>query len=179
MFFLSSAFNKNNTAWGTFSSLNNRTGTFSSTVSGSARYYVEHSSQGTGAVATDSAAWVFEWTAPSSNVGNVNFYIALNVADNNGGTGGDVIYNKTISISPSSLLPKAKASLKSSVVCTFAQNQFSASSTNNPTSYSWSFPGGTPSTSTDSTPTVQYSATGARIAILKSFNSKRNKYSNR
>ncbi len=170
--FMVTALNKNNTAAGTFTSLNNRTGTFSSTVSGSARYYVEHSSQGTGAVATDSAAWVFEWTAPSSNVGNVNFYIALNVADNNGGTGGDVIYNKTISISPSSLLPKAKASLKSSVVCTFAQNQFSASSTNNPTSYSWSFPGGTPSTSADSTPTVQYSATGARIAILKSFNSK-------
>lgn len=170
--FMVTALNKNNTSAGTFTSLNNRTGTFSSTVSGSTRYYVEHSSQGTGAVATDSAAWVFEWTAPSSNVGDINFYIALNVADNNGGTGGDVIYNKTISISPSTLLPRAKASLKSTVACTFAQNQFSASSTNNPTSYSWSFPGGTPSTSTDSTPTVQYSTTGARIAILRSFNSK-------
>ncbi len=170
--FMVTALNSNNTAAGTFNNLNSRTGTFSSTVSGSTRYYIEHSSQGTSSVASDSAAWVFEWTAPNSNVGDIKFYIALNVADNNGGTGGDVIYNKTVTLAPSKLLPKATASLKSSVVCTFAQNQFSASSTNSPTGYSWSFPGGVPSTSTDSTPLVQYPSTGARIAILKSFNSK-------
>lgn len=39
--------------------------------------------------------------------------------------------------------------------------QFTSTSTGNPTSYSWSFPGGTPSTSTSANPTVTYPTAGS------------------
>ncbi|HMQ68103.1 MAG TPA: T9SS type A sorting domain-containing protein [Ignavibacteria bacterium] len=45
-------------------------------------------------------------------------------------------------------------------------------STNNPESWSWSFPGGTPSTSTDQNPTgISYTATGAYTVTLTTTNS--------
>jgi len=47
--------------------------------------------------------WMFEWTAPSSDVGLVTFYTAVNAANNNGGTGGDVIYTSTLSVDESSV----------------------------------------------------------------------------
>ena len=36
--------------------------------------------------------WVWEWQAPATDVGPVKFYVASNLADGNGATGGDVIY---------------------------------------------------------------------------------------
>ncbi len=37
-------------------------------------------------------SWSFNWTAPSSPLDSVNFYLALNVTNNNGSTTGDSIY---------------------------------------------------------------------------------------
>lgn len=56
--------------------------------SGSKEYANHTSSSSTNNVST----WSWFWTAPSTNVGNVTFYVATNKANDNGGTGGDVIY---------------------------------------------------------------------------------------
>lgn len=57
------------------------------------RRYVEHTSAGlfTSGV-NDSNTWTFTWTAPSTRVGKVRFYVAGNGANGNGETDGDYIY---------------------------------------------------------------------------------------
>ncbi len=166
------ALNSKNEAAGTFSNVNNRVQTFSSTVSSATRFYAEQTSTGTSAVSGDSVAWIFEWKAPSSNVGNIKFYLALNVSNGNGGVAGDYIYNKTFTVSPSSLLPKAKAVLQSQP-CSGVGISFNADSVSSSSTYSWRFLGGaTPSVSTAKNPSVVYSSTGAKSAILEVTNSK-------
>ncbi|MFN5031899.1 MAG: choice-of-anchor V domain-containing protein [Flavobacteriia bacterium] len=58
-------------------------------VNGSAKKYANHtSSSNTSAV----SSWNWSWTAPATDEGDVTFFVASNKANNNGGTGGDVIY---------------------------------------------------------------------------------------
>ncbi len=166
------ALNSKNEAAGTFTNINSRVQTFSSTVGSGTRYYAEHTGTGTSAVSGDSVAWTFEWKAPNSNVGDVKFYLALNVTNSSSGVTGDYIYNKTFTVSPSTLLPKAKAILQSQP-CSGVNLNFSADSSVNGNSYTWRFLGGaTPSLSTSKNPSVTYSSTGAKSAILEVSNSK-------
>jgi len=170
--FMVTSLDINDEAAGTFTSLNNRTSAFNSTVNGKTRYYIEHTNNGTSSVSTDSASWTFEWTAPSKQIGDVTFYVALNVTNNNGGTSGDVIYNKKFSISPSTLLPVAEISLADSVACTGKKITFNGKSTQSGTGFSWRFPGGAPSTSTNQNPEIQYPSTGSKVAYLTTTNTK-------
>lgn len=48
-------------------------------------------------------SWTFEWTAPSMDIGVVTFYTAVNAANNNGGTSGDVVYTSSLSVDESSV----------------------------------------------------------------------------
>ncbi|MDX6693490.1 MAG: hypothetical protein QOF02_1093, partial [Blastocatellia bacterium] len=59
---------------------------------GSARQYVEHTASGTFIGQQFGASWIFDWTAPSTDVGPVTFYVAGNQANNDGNTSGDNIY---------------------------------------------------------------------------------------
>ena len=71
-----------------------------------------------------------------------------------------------------SLLPSAGVSSSDSSICEkFCVNYFDLS-TNNPTSWSWSFPGGVPSTSTDQNPAnICYQTPGVYDVILIATNS--------
>jgi hypothetical protein len=40
----------------------------------------------------DSITWTFNWTAPVTGTGNVTLYAAINAANGNGNTSGDIIY---------------------------------------------------------------------------------------
>ena len=161
----------NGNAAGTFTA-STRTGTFSSTVNGKTRYYIEHNSTGSSGIAKDSTAWTFQWKAPSSNVGTITFYAALNATNGNGSNSGDVIYNKTFQISPSNLLPVATAKIKSTLNCAGKSVSFEGSGTNNTTNYSWSFPTGVPSTSNNQNPSINFLNAGKHIAILSVSNNK-------
>lgn len=60
-----------------------------STISGGQRKYATHkSSSNTSATQT----WNWTWVAPTTNEGNVTFYVATNKANNNGNDNGDIIY---------------------------------------------------------------------------------------
>ncbi len=52
---------------------------------------VTHKSSGT-SPSGDSKTWSFDWTAPSSDSGDIVFYAAINAANGNSGTSGDIIY---------------------------------------------------------------------------------------
>lgn len=53
------------------------------------RDYVSHTSTSN---TSASQLWAWTWTAPTTNVGDVTFYVATNAANDNGTTSGDMIY---------------------------------------------------------------------------------------
>jgi PKD domain/Secretion system C-terminal sorting domain/Reeler domain len=121
----------------------------------------------------DSIEWSIRWKAPSTNVGKIKFYATLNVADGTGGTGSDIIYAKTFSFGPSTLLPTAKVKIQDSVNCSGIALTFDATKTGSPSTYAWQFPGGgSPSSSTSANPKVTYNTTGTYKAILRVKNNK-------
>ena len=71
----------------------------------SARQYIEHSANGTFIGQQNSASWTFNWTAPATDVGPVQFYAAGNQANNDGNTSGDYIYRTFIASAPASSTP--------------------------------------------------------------------------
>jgi hypothetical protein len=157
---------------GTFTSKDSRTAAFTQLIGSSTRGYIEHTSTGTNKVATDSVSWVFEWKAPSSNMGNIKMHLVLNVTNNNGSDNDDYIYTKKFVISPSTSLPKAKAAITDTLYCSSKAITFNGTSTNSATGYSWKFPGGSITTSNLQNPTVTFATTGAKIAILETTNAK-------
>lgn len=157
---------------GTFTSKDSRTAAFTQVIGSTTRGYIEHTSTGTAKVATDSVSWVFEWKAPSTNMGDIKMHLVLNVTNNNGNDAGDYIYTKKFVVSPSTLLPKAKAAISDTLYCSSKAITFNGTSTNNATGYSWKFPGGSITSSTSQNPTVTYATIGAKIAILETTNSK-------
>lgn len=62
--------------------------------------YITHTSSGTTTTAGDGIEWAAMWTAPSTASNNANFQLYLNAADNNGSSSGDVIYSKTLTLTP-------------------------------------------------------------------------------
>jgi hypothetical protein len=157
---------------GSFTSKDTRTNAFAQTAGSTTRYYIEHTSTGASSVSTDSVSYVFEWKAPTNNLGNIKFHLVLNVTNNNGNDQGDYIYSKSFTISPATSLPVAKAKITDTLYCSNTPIKFGGTSTNNATGYSWKFPGGSITTSTSQNPTVSYSSTGAKMAILETVNSK-------
>ena len=48
----------------------------------------------------NSNTWTMNWTAPSTNVGQIRFYAAFNAANGNGNNSGDVIYTSNLFVDP-------------------------------------------------------------------------------
>ena len=67
--------------------------------------------------------------------------------------------------------PVASFSSPGATVCAGQSITYTNTSTNSPTSYSWSFPGGTPATSTAANPTVTYNTAGTYNVSLTATNS--------
>ncbi|CAN5601688.1 hypothetical protein BH11BAC2_BH11BAC2_22330 [soil metagenome] len=72
------------------------------TVSGVVRNNVVH--QFNGGAHPDSMDFVFDWIAPSTNIGDVTFSAAGIAADNSGDEFGDYVYNETKVVSAGSAL---------------------------------------------------------------------------
>jgi uncharacterized protein (TIGR03437 family) len=63
--------------------------------------YIEHTAAGTRLGTTGSVTFEFDWTAPSSDVGPVNVYIAANAANgNNQDDTGDHVYTANYTLNP-------------------------------------------------------------------------------
>jgi choice-of-anchor B domain-containing protein len=68
------------------------------------------------------------------------------------------------------LPPVANMSNSTNAVCIGGQVNFTDNSSNNPTSWSWTFQGGTPATSTSQNPTISYGAPGSYDVTLIATN---------
>ena len=75
------------------SASNAMAGTFAASantqINGTTKKYANHTSASN---TSTTMAWAWTWTAPSTDVGDVTFYVATNKANNNGGDSGDAIY---------------------------------------------------------------------------------------
>jgi hypothetical protein len=85
--------------------LNNKAGVFTitnptETKLTNASRAVTHTSSGISPTGNQ-RIWNFDWTAPAANAGSITFYAAVNAANGNGNTSGDVIYKTNMVISPS------------------------------------------------------------------------------
>jgi YD repeat-containing protein len=76
-----------------------------------------------------------------------------------------------LSVIADTVLPSSNFIADNQVITTTASVQFTDQSTNTPTSWLWSFPGGTPSTSTAQNPSILYNTTGIYDVTLQVFNS--------
>lgn len=75
-----------------------------------------------------------------------------------------------LNFTPSSNPPVANFTASATTVCAGSSITFTDQSTNSPTTWSWSFPGGTPSTSTSQNPTVVYNTAGTYAVTLTAAN---------
>jgi len=65
--------------------------------SGTGAGHVTHTSSGLGTAG--SATWDFQWTAPSSDQGDITFFSAMNASNGQSNTSGDVIYQGFLTVS--------------------------------------------------------------------------------
>lgn len=88
-----------NTPAGTFTITNAASTTIkNATISGVARPNVVHKLNG--GASSGSKVFSFDWTAPSTNVGNIVFYTSGNACNNDGGESGDYVYSTSQTITP-------------------------------------------------------------------------------
>lgn len=86
--FQATALDGTNTMAGTFTG-NTGGGTAVTSSTPLSRQYANHTAASN---TSTNMVWIWEWTAPSTDVGDVTFYVATNKANNNGNNQGDVIY---------------------------------------------------------------------------------------
>lgn len=94
----------------------------------------------------------------------------------NAGTIGNNLYIDNINIDgvPNSAPPIPNFTVNSTTICENGSVQFTDLSTANITNWSWSFPGGTPATSTDQNPVITYANSGTydvELTVTNSFGS--------
>ncbi len=120
--------------------LTNGTGSSAQTVNG--KIYVNHASGGTSGSGTRS--WTFGWTAPSSGMGALTMYVAVNAANGDATSSGDTIFTKGFVLYQTGTAPPtAIASADKSTVCQNDTVRFTGGGLNNPTGFMWSIPSAT------------------------------------
>ncbi|MCC6860884.1 MAG: IPT/TIG domain-containing protein [Bryobacterales bacterium] len=78
--------------------------------------YIEHTQAGTRSGTRQSAAFEFDWTPPSTDVGNIVIYVAGNAANGNNFNSGDRIYTRSYTLAPQAASQKPSISAEGGVV---------------------------------------------------------------
>ena len=117
---------------------------------------------------TANAQWVRDSVSLSAYVGQPSVYIKF---ESRSGWGNNLyLDNINVKYTPATAPPVASFST-AATKCVGNAITFSDQSTNGPSSWAWTFPGGTPATSTSQNPSVTYTASGTYTATLISANS--------
>lgn len=158
-----------NTSIGTLSVSTSDVQTTTATISGKSRSYVEHTSSGTSG--SGGRSWSFSWKAPHTDVGTITFYVIVNAANGDANNTGDVVYANTFTFSHQPLFtPVAGFTFSPSSICEKDSISFKDTSTLSPTSWAWTFVGGSPSSSTLQNPKVAFNVWGGHKVTLVATN---------
>ncbi len=143
---------------GTFTSVYSKSNTTLATASATQNAFVPTAAQ-----------WRSETVDLTPYVGNSSVWIAFR---NLSGFGNNIYVDNinVTGISGAPVAPVASFTSTGQTVCAGQSVTYTSTSTNNPTSYSWSFPGGTPSTSTTVSQVVTYAAAGTYNVSLTATN---------
>lgn len=143
---------------GTFTSVYSKSNTTLATASATTNAFTPTASQ-----------WRSETVDLTSYVGNSSVWIVFR---NLAGYGNNLYVDNinVTGVSGSPAAPVASFSSTGTTVCAGQSITYTSTSTGNPTSYSWSFPGGTPSTSTSASQVVTYAAAGTYDVTLTATN---------
>lgn len=121
----------------------------------------------TSAFTPTSTQWRNETVDLTPYVGNNNLHIAFRATSGYGNN----VYLDNINLSGAGTTPPvASFTSASTSVCAGSTVAYSNTSTGSPTSYSWTFTGGTPSTSTQASPTVTYATPGTYSVSMTATN---------
>ncbi len=107
------------------------------------------------------------YTHSIANLAQYYYYLEITQTDGNKIWTSPIWYKRNDAASST---PVAAFTTLSTTVCAGSPVVFNDASTNSPTTWSWSFPGATPATSTAHTPTVTYSASGTYNVTLTASN---------
>ncbi len=129
-----------------------------STQTSGSRTYINHTSAGT--AGSGSISWSFNWTAPSTGAGTITFYTAINATNSSASSAGDIIYLKSFAFQQHNNSPTAIINANKTTICAGDTIRYQGSGLNTPTSYSWLFPGGSPSNSSQQNPNIIYNTPG-------------------
>ena len=122
----------------------------------------------TSAFVPTAAQWRTETIDLTPYIGQANVIIAFK---NLSGYGNNLyVDNINVTGVVATTPPTPSFTTASSTVCAGQSIAYTNTSTGSPTSYSWSFPGGTPSTSTAANPTVTYATAGTYNVVLTATN---------
>lgn len=108
----------------------------------------------------------FNYTGPATSA---NFILLTFTTNENpgGGAGNDQVWIDDVELV---YVPKPSYTVSTASVCEGGTVSFTNTSEHYPTSYSWSFAGGTPATSTAANPTVTYNTPGTYDVVLTATN---------
>ncbi len=123
-------------------------------------------------------SWTFPGGTPSSSTqknplityNTPGTYNVLLTASNNAGSDGETKASYIV-VNPVVIAPVANFTANQTTITAGQQVQFTDLSTNGPTNWSWTFTGGTPSSSTQQNPTVTYNTPGVYNVSLTASNS--------
>lgn len=143
-------------------------GTFTSVYSKSNTTLATAPATGNVAFVPTTAQWRTETIDLTSFVGQGNVIIAFK---NLSGYGNNLyVDNINVTGVVSATPPTPGFTTTTTAVCAGQSITYTNTSTGSPTSYSWSFPGGNPSTSTAANPTVTYATAGTYNVVLTATN---------
>lgn len=145
-------------------------GSSSVQLSTGTRDYMMHTQTGTNAIYTDSTDFIINWKAPSTLSGDAKLYVALNATNADGTNGGDQIHLNAFTFPQTTNVPVASITTNVNSICQGDSVFFQGSGTNNPTSYTWTFPTGNPSTSTLQNVWVKFPLNGNKVCSLRVAN---------
>lgn len=138
------------------------------TFTAGTKTYVTHTSGGN--TGSGTKTWSFSWVAPNPGVGTVTIYATVNAADGSGGTSGDQIFAKSLSVIELTNLPTADITgiPVSGNVCLGDTLSLFGDGINSPTGFAWTFTG-LPS-STLQNPQVKFTTAGTKTITLVTTN---------
>lgn len=132
------------------------------------KQYATHT--GSSNTGSGTRTWSFNWIAPASGTGDVRVYVNVNAANGTGGTDGDQIYAKTLTIIEQTDKPSATIGglPGNNTICLGDTLRLQGGGMNNPTGFSWTFTGLT--SSSQQNPTVVFTTTGPKTITLITSN---------
>ncbi len=138
------------------------------TFTAGTKTYVTHTSSGN--TGSGTKTWSFSWVAPNPGMGTVTIYATVNAADGSGGTSGDQIFAKSLSVIELTNLPTAEiiGLPVSGNVCLGDTLFLTGDGINSPTGFAWTFTG-LPASSIQS-PAIKFTSAGTKTITLTTTN---------